>query len=84
MQWDPLLDGGLAFDQAGVPSCSPVSDDVTHRSCANFKCDVADVNKHIRIDFGAVKCVSAEYDQPCRENFSLYIQPDHLVEQDFN
>ena len=30
-----------AFVQAGVPSCS---DDVTHRSCANFKCEVADDN----------------------------------------
>ena len=41
-QWDRLLDEGLAFVQAGVPLCA---DDVTLRSCANFKCDVADVNK---------------------------------------
>ena len=35
-QWDRLLDQGLVFVQAGVPSCS---DDVTQRSCVNFKCD---------------------------------------------
>ena len=34
--------------QAGVPSCS---DDVTHRSCENFKCDVVDVNIEIPADF---------------------------------
>ena len=32
-EWDRLRDEGLPFVQAGVPSCS---DDVTHRSCANF------------------------------------------------
>ena len=42
IQWDRQLDEGLAFVQAGVPSCP---DAVTWRSCANFKCDVADVNK---------------------------------------
>ena len=41
-QWDRLLDVGLAFVQAGVPSCP---DDMTLRSCAKFKYDVADVNK---------------------------------------
>ena len=41
-RWDRLLDEGLAFVQAGVPSCP---DDVTLRSCANFKCGVADLNK---------------------------------------
>ena len=41
-QWDRLLDEGLAFVQARVPLCP---DDVTLRSCADFKCDVADVNK---------------------------------------
>ena len=41
-RWDRLLDEGLVFVQAGVPSCP---DDVTLRSCANFKGDVADVNK---------------------------------------
>ena len=56
-RWDRLLDEGLAFVQARVPSCP---DDVTIRSCANFKCDVADVNKEIRTDFSGVKCVSGE------------------------
>ena len=41
-RWDRLLDESLAFVQAGVLSC-PI--DVTLRSYANFKCDVADVNK---------------------------------------
>ena len=42
-QWDRLLDEGLAFGQAGVPSCP---DDVTPRSWThNFKCAVADLNK---------------------------------------
>ena len=36
-RWDRLLDEGLAFVQAGVPS---FADDVM-----NFKCDVAIVNK---------------------------------------
>ena len=53
-----------------------VHDDVTHCSCANFKCEVADVNNGIPIDFGAVKCVSVESDQPCYDNISLYIQFD--------
>ena len=39
-QLDCLLDEGLAFVQAGVPLCS---NDVTHHSCVNFKCGVADV-----------------------------------------
>ena len=54
-------------------------DDVTHRSCANFKCEVADVNNGILIDFGAVKCVSVESDQPCYDNISWYIQFDQFV-----
>ena len=62
-----------AFVQAGVPSCV---DDVTHRSCANFKCEVADVNNGIPIAFRAVKCVSVESGQPCRDNISWYIQLD--------
>ena len=46
-RWDRLLDEGLAFVQAGVPSCP---DDVharisNARARANFKCDVPDVNK---------------------------------------
>ena len=69
-RWDRLLDEGLAFVQAGVPSCP---DDVTIRSCANFKCDVADVKKEIRTDFRGVKCVSGEFYQPYRENSSWYI-----------
>ena len=67
---DRLLDEGLPFVQAGVPSSS---DDVTHRSCANFKCEVADVNNGIPIDFRAIKCVSVESGQPCRHNISWYI-----------
>ena len=80
-RWDRLLDEGLAFVQAGVPSCPY---DVTIRSCANFKCDVADVNKEIRTDFRSVKCVSGECNQPYRENGSWYIRSDCLVQQIFN
>ena len=39
-------------------------DDVTHRSCANFKCEVSHVNKQLPVDFMGVKCVSVECDQP--------------------
>ena len=49
-------------------------DDVTHRSCANFKCEVIDVNNWIPIDFGGVKCVSVGSDQPCYDSISWYIQ----------
>ena len=80
-RWDRLLDEGLAFVQVGVPSCP---DDVTIRSCANFKCDVADVNKEIHTDFRGVKCVSGECYQPYRENSSWYIRSDCLVQQIFN
>ena len=80
-RWDRLLDEGLAFVQAGVPSCP---DDVTLRSSANFKCDVAEVNKQIRTDFRGVKCISGKYYQPFRENSSWYIRSDCLVEQIFN
>ena len=45
-------------------------DDVTHSSCANFKCEVANVNNGIPIDFRAVKCVSVESNQPCCDNIS--------------
>ena len=45
-------------------------DDVAHGSCANFKCEVGDVNNGILIDFRAVKCVSEESDQPCCDNIS--------------
>ena len=37
-------------------------DDVTYRSCANFKCEIGDVNNGIPIDFRAVKCASVESD----------------------
>ena len=53
-------------------------DDVTHRSCANFKCEVAYVNNGIPIDFGAVKCVSVESDQPCYDNISWYFSSTNL------
>ena len=46
------------------------SEDVTHRSCANFKCEVSDVKNGIPIDFRAIKCVSVESGQPCRDNIS--------------
>ena len=60
-RWDRLLGEGLAFVRAGVPY------DVT---CANFKCDVADVNKQNSTDFRGVKSVSGECYQPFRENSS--------------
>ena len=69
--WDRLLDECLAFVKAGVPSCSG---DVMHRSYANFKWEVADVNNGIPIDFRAIKCVSVESGQPCRDSISWYIQ----------
>ena len=70
-----------AFVQAGVPSCS---DNVTHRSCANCKCEVADVSNGIPIDFRAIKCVSVESGQPNRDNISWYIQFDWFVQQLFH
>ena len=63
-RWDHLLDEGLALVQAGIPSCP---DDVTLRSCANFKYGIADVNKWICTDF---RGVSGECDQPYREKIS--------------
>ena len=47
-----------------------LDDDVTHRSCANFKCEVVGVNNGILIDFRAVKCVSVESNQPYCDNVS--------------
>ena len=38
-----------------------------------FKCEVADVNNGIPIDFRAIKCVSMESGQLCRDNISWYI-----------
>ena len=81
-RWDRLLDEGLAFFKRGFPRVP-----MTWRSArarANFKCDVADVNKQIRTDFRGVKCVSGECYQPCRENSSWYIRSDYLVQQKFN
>ena len=69
------------FFQAGVPSCS---DNVTHRSCANFKYEVADVNNGIPIDLWAIKCLTVESGQPCRDNISWYIQLDWFVQQLFS
>ena len=63
----------FGFGQAGVPTCA---DDMPHRSCANFKCRVADVNNWIPIDFRAVKFVSVESDQTCCDNVPWYIQFD--------
>ena len=54
------------------------------RARANFKRDVADVNKEIHTDFRGAKCVSGECYQPCRENSSWYIRSDYLVQQIFN
>ena len=45
-------------------------------TCANFKCEVADVNNGIPINFRAVKYVPVESGQPCRDNISWYIQLD--------
>ena len=76
-----MIHEGLAFVQAGVPSCS---DDVMHCSCANFKCEVADVNNGIPIDFRAINCVLVESGQPCCDNISWYIQYDQFVQQLFH
>ena len=51
-------------------------DGVTHCSCANFKCEVADVDNGIPNDFGAIRCVFVESDQPYYDNISWYIQFD--------
>ena len=51
-------------------------DGVTQHSCANFKCEVADVNNGISVYFRAVKCVSVESNQPCCNKISLYFQFD--------
>ena len=49
-------------------------DDVTHRSCANFKCEVSHVNKQLPVDFMGVKCVSVECDQPLQWiHFKTYL-----------
>ena len=49
-------------------------DDVTHRSCANFKCEVSHGNKELPVDFMGVKCVSVECDQPRRWiHFKTYL-----------
>ena len=70
-QWDHLLDECLTFVQAGVPSCP---DDITLRSCTNFKCAVGSENKLKRTDFRGVKCVFAECDQPYCGHISYYIR----------
>ena len=59
LQWDRMLDEGSAFDQAWIPSWLRDAPLV-----ANFKCEMAEVDKHIRIGLRCVKCVSSEYDQP--------------------
>ena len=67
------IDEDLAFAQAEVSSRP---DDMMRRSCTNFKCEVADVNNGIPINFKAVKCVSVGSDQPCCDIISRYIQFD--------
>ena len=57
---------GSAFVQTGVPSCS---NDVKHRSWANFKCEVADATKQICIDFRGTKCVYGE----CFPPYLIYL-----------
>ena len=51
------------------------SDNVTHRSCANLKCEVADVNKRIRIDLRGINYVSGECDQPYNNTFHNIFSP---------
>ena len=81
-RWDRLLDEGLAFVQAGVPSCP---DDVTLRSCMHEfpmwprRCKQIDPHW-----FQGRQCVSGEFYQSCRENSSWYIRADYLVQQIFN
>ena len=69
---------GIAYLMRKFSFCSSgsfqVSGDGTHRSCANFKCEVADVKNGILIDFRAIKCVSVESGQPYHDNISWYIQ----------
>ena len=57
--------------KVGVPSCSA---DVTHHSCANFECEVADVNNGIPFGFRTVKCVVVWYYQLYHESILWYIQ----------
>ena len=67
-KWDRLLHEGLAFFKREFPRVL--------MTCANFKCEVADVNNGIPINFRAVKYVPVESGQPCRDNISWYIQLD--------
>ena len=69
-----------AFVQVGVPSCS---DDLTHRSSANFKCEVADVNNGIPIDFRAINAFRWNLVNHVVLNFSWYIQFNWFVQQIF-
>ena len=81
-RWNRLLDEGLAFVQAGVPS---FPDDVTLRSCTREfqmwcrSCKQIDPHwvQGRQIRFG-------ECYQPCRENSSWYIRSDYVVQQIFN
>ena len=59
LQGDRMLDEGSAFDQAWAPSWLRDAPLV-----ANFKCEVAEVDKHIHIGLRCVKCVCNEYDRP--------------------
>ena len=68
------------FVQVGVPSCS---DDLTHRSSANFKCEVADVNNGIPIDFRAIDAFRWNLVNHVVLNFSWYIQFNWFVQQIF-
>ena len=43
-------------------------DNVMHRSCPNFKCEVSHVKKSIAIDFLVVLHVPMEYEQPISED----------------
>ena len=49
----------------------------------NFRCEVADVKEEIHIEFRGMLCVSMEYDKPCQENISQYIQSDYFLQQLF-
>ena len=57
--WDPSAWWRFGFClSGGFPCC----DDVTQFSCANFICEVIDLNHGIHIDFRVVQCISrAQY-----------------------
>ena len=58
--------------------------DVMHRSCANFKCTVVDVNIGILIDSRAINAFLWIIINRIVKKFHIYIQSDKFLQQLFN